>query len=143
MTSASPWRSACPINILLEIVGDRWSFLIIRDLMLKSRHLFGELLDGGECIATNILADRLHRLEKHRLIESHPDPCDRRRKVYRLTERGIELAPLLYEMILWAARNEDTAAPPAEIASMKKDRDAYLAAIRQSWAGSNIKSTPQ
>lgn len=133
MTSVQTWRSRCPINITLEILGDRWSLLIIRDLMLKGRHRFGELQDGGENIATNILTDRLARLETHRIIACCADPDDRRRKVYTLTERGIALAPILYEMIVWAATHEDTAAPPKEIASMQSDRDAYLLAIEESW----------
>ena len=118
MPSAEPWRSRCPINVALEILGDRWSLLIVRDLMLKGRHRFGELQDGGERIATNILADRLARLETHSIIEWRPDPDDRRRKLYNLTERGIALAPVLYELILWAAAHEDTAAPPDELAAM-------------------------
>lgn len=133
MTSPQTWRSRCPINITLEILGDRWSLLIIRDLMLKGRHRFGELQDGGENIATNILTDRLARLETHRIIACGPDPDDRRRKLYTLTGRGIALAPILYEMILWAAAHEDTAAPPEEIASMQSDRNAYILAIEEGW----------
>lgn len=129
-------RSDCPLNVSLEIFGDRWTLLIVRDLMLKGRTRFGDLLDGGEGIASNILADRLSRLETYGLAERRRDPTDARRLTYRLTQRGIDLAPVLFEMILWAAQYEKTAAPPKEIDAMKRDRAGYLAAIRQAWADS-------
>lgn len=102
--------------------------------MLKGRSRFGELLEGGEGIASNILTDRLGRLEAHNLIERRRDPTDARRFCYRLTRRGIDLAPVLFEMILWAAQHEATAAPPEEVEAMERDRAGYLAAIRQAWA---------
>src|SRR5258708_23522984 len=105
-------RSDCPLNVSLEVFGDRWTLLIVRDLMLKGRSRFGELLEGGEGIASNILTDRLGRLETHGLAERRRDPADARRWVYRLTERGIDLAPALFDIILWAALHEPTAAPP-------------------------------
>jgi DNA-binding HxlR family transcriptional regulator len=124
------------LNVSLEIFGDRWTLLIVRDLMLKGRTRFGELLEGGEGIASNILTDRLGRLEAHRLVQRHRDPADARRITYRLTRRGIDLAPVLFEMILWAARHEATAAPPDEVAAMQRDRAGYLAAIRKAWVDS-------
>lgn len=126
-------RSDCPLNVSLEIFGDRWTLLIVRDLMLKGRSRFGELLEGGEGIASNILTDRLSRLEAYGLIQRRRDPADARRLTYRLTQRGIDLAPILFEMILWAARHERTAAPPEEVEAMERDRAGYLAAIRQTW----------
>jgi len=127
-------RSDCPLNISLEIFGDRWTLLVVRDLMLKGRTRFGELLDGGEGIASNILTDRLAKLEQHGLVERRRDPADARRLTYRLTQRGIDLAPVLFEMILWAAQHEETAAPPEEVKAMRQDRAGYLAAIRRAWA---------
>lgn len=126
-------RSNCPLNVSLEIFGDRWTLLVVRDLMLKGRSRFGELLEGGEGIASNILTNRLGRLEAHSLVERRRDPADARRICYRLTQRGIDLAPVLFEMILWAAQHEATAAPPEEVAAMERDRDGYLATIRQTW----------
>lgn len=127
-------RSDCPLNVSLEIFGDRWTLLIVRDLMLKGRSRFGELLDGGEGIASNILTDRLGRLEAHGLVQRRRDPADARRFCYRLTQRGIDLAPVLFEMILWAAQHEATAAPRHEVEEMLRDRAGYLASIRQAWA---------
>jgi DNA-binding HxlR family transcriptional regulator len=135
--TTSKRRSDCPLNVSLEIFGDRWTLLIVRDVMLKGRTRFRELLEGGEGIASNILTDRLGRLEAHQLLERRRDPVDARRLVYRLTQRGIDLAPVLYEMILWAAQHEATAAPPEEVEAMERDRDGYLAAIRRRWSGSS------
>ena len=129
-------RSDCPLNVSLEIFGDRWTLLIVRDLMLKGRTRFGELLEGGEGIASNILTDRLGRLETYGLVQRRRDASDARRLTYRLTKRGIDLAPVLFEMILWAAQHEETAAPPEEVKAMERDRTGYLAVIREAWADS-------
>ncbi len=117
------FRSRCPVNIAVEIVGDRWSLLIVRDLMFKGRHSFGTLLEGGEEISTNILADRLRRLEAHGIIETASVEGDSRREHYRLTARGIDLAPMLVEMMLWSSAYEKTDAPPAQLRAMRKDRE--------------------
>jgi len=88
--------------------------------MLKGRTTFREFLDGGEGIASNVLADRLSRLEARGIVERQPHAQDGRRHTYRLTERGIELAPLLLEIILWAVRHEATAAPASELGVMNQ-----------------------
>lgn len=126
-------RSLCPLNVSLEIFGDRWTLLIVRDLMLKGRNTFREFLDGGEDIASNVLAERLTRLEAHGIVKRRPNARDGRSHIYRLTEKGIQLAPVLLEMILWAARHEETAAPQSEVRRMRQDRDAYLSEIRARW----------
>lgn len=126
-------RSLCPLNVSLEIFGDRWTLLIVRDLMLKGRHTFREFLKGGENITTSVLADRLTRLEAHGIVERRPNGRDARSHIYRLTEKGIQLAPVLLDMILWAARHEETAAPPSEVRRMEGERDAYLEEIRARW----------
>ena len=96
----------------------------------------GTLLGRGKSGASNILTDRLARLEAHAILERRRDPADARRLVYRLTRRGIDLAPVLFEMILWAAQHEATAAPPQEVEAMERDRDSYLSAIRARWLAS-------
>src|SRR6202521_171459 len=101
-------RSGCPLNASVEILGDRWSLLIIRDMMLRGFRSYKEFLESFEGIATNILADRLRRLEAHAIITSERDPSDGRKVIYRLTAKGISLAPVLTEMVLWAAGHEDT-----------------------------------
>ena len=126
-------RSLCPLSISLEIFGDRWTLLIVRDLMLKGRNSFREFADSGEKIASNVLADRLARLETHGIIDRRPHPEEGRSQIYRLTEKGLQLAPVLLEMILWAARHERTAAPPSEVKRIEKQRAVYLSEIRQRW----------
>jgi DNA-binding HxlR family transcriptional regulator len=126
-------RSLCPLNVSLEILGDRWTLLVVRDLMLKGRKTFREFLDGGENIASNVLSDRLSRLETHGLVERHPNARDGRGYLYRLTPKGIALAPVLLEMIIWAAQHEHTVAPPSEVRRMVKHRQAYLEEIRARW----------
>src|ERR1700682_2424610 len=113
-----PQRSSCPVNASLEILGDRWSLLIIRDLMLRSYRTYKEFLSSDEGIATNILADRLQRLERAGIISTTRDAEDRRKVVYRLTAKGIDLAPIVVELILWGAQHEATGAPPAAIRKM-------------------------
>lgn len=95
------------------------------------------ILFAGEGIATNILSDRLQRLECAGIIEKRRDPDDARKFIYRLTERGIDLAPMLVEMILWSDRHEETKAPPDAIKAMKKNRDAFVAEVRKNWAKAN------
>lgn len=125
-------RSGCPLNASVEILGDRWSLLIIRDIMLRGFRSYKEFLSSYEHIATNILADRLRRLEAHGIIAARPDPSDGRKLIYLLTRKGIDLAPVLTEMVLWAAAHEDVG-NQALVQLMRKDKAAFLAQIRQRW----------
>ncbi len=135
MPSKKPQRrSACPLNVSLELLGDRWSLLIIRDLMFQGYHTYKEFLGSEEGIATNILADRLRRLEACGIITTQREAKDRRKLIYRLTAKGIDLAPVLVELILWGARYEETAAPRAVIRRMEKQREEFLSELRQRWA---------
>ena len=126
-------RSGCPVSISLEKFGDRWSLLIIRDLMVRGFRTFKEFEESGEGIATNILAGRLRTLEANGIITTESDRTDRRRVNYRLTEKGIDLAPVLLELLIWGARHEDTGAPCAVIEHMEKNREAVLAEVRRRW----------
>src|SRR5262245_1064596 len=101
-------RSGCPLNASVEMLGDRWSLLIIRDMMVRGFRTFKEFLSSDERIATNILADRLGRLEGYGIITTRPDPSDGRKRHYLLTAKGMDLAPVLTEMVLWAAAHEAT-----------------------------------
>jgi len=126
-------RSGCPVSIALELLGDRWSLLIIRDLMVRGFQTFKEFQESGEGIATNILADRLQKLQQAGIITAEPAETDGRRVNYRLTEKGIDLAPVLLELLLWGARHEETAAPCALIETLEKHREAFLAEVRRRW----------
>jgi DNA-binding HxlR family transcriptional regulator len=126
--------------VSLEILGDRWSLLIIRDLMVRGFRTFKEFQTSGEGIATNILAERLQRLEAVGIIAAETEAADARRVNYRLTAKGIDLAPLLLELLLWGARNEETSAPPALIDEMERDREAFIREVRRRWRSGE--STP-
>jgi DNA-binding HxlR family transcriptional regulator len=117
----------------LEVFGDRWSLLIVRDLMVRGFRTFHDFEHAGEGIATNILADRLRSLCRAGIVEAQEDADDRRRKNYRLTEKGIDLAPVMLEMLIWAARHEETGAPCEVIAQMAENREAVLAETRRRW----------
>ena len=126
-------RSECPLNASVEMLGDRWSLLIIRDMMLRGFRTYKEFMEGYEGIATNILADRLRKLVDHGIITAEPDPLDGRKQNYLLTAKGIDLAPVLTEMVLWAAAHEETD-NPALVRLMREDRERFLAGVRERWA---------
>jgi DNA-binding HxlR family transcriptional regulator len=95
-------RSGCPINLTLEVVGDKWSLLVIRDMIFGNRRHFRELLaKSEERIASNILADRLKRLSAQGIVSKADDPTHKQKAVYSLTEKGIELLPILAQMAGW------------------------------------------
>jgi DNA-binding HxlR family transcriptional regulator len=126
-------RSGCPIGIALDMLGDPWTLLVVRDLMFKGGKTFGEFLSGGEGIATNILTDRLNRLEANGIVERRRDPADARRHICRLTKKGIDLAPVMVEIVLWAAAHEETDAPRDLVRAMRTDKAAFLAQLRAKW----------
>lgn len=126
-------RSGCPISLALELFGDPWTLLIVRDVMFKARRTFKEFQAAGEGVASNILSDRLGRLEAAGILASEPDPADARRVLYGLTPKGADLAPVLVEIILWSARHEETDAPPAVVRAMRADREKAVADIRNQW----------
>ncbi len=123
------------MNASVEMLGDRWSLLIIRDMMLRGWQTFKEFLEGYEGIATNILADRLRKLVANGILTTDRDPSDGRRLIYSLTAKGIDLAPVLTEMVLWAAAHEDTGNQPL-VRQMRKDKEKFMAEVRERWAQS-------
>lgn len=126
-------RSGCPLNASVEMLGDRWSLLIIRDMMLRGSQSYKEFLECYEGIATNILADRLRKLVEYGIITTQRDPRDGRKVIYRLTQKGIDLAPVLTEMVLWAAAHEDTGNQPL-VQLMRKDKEKFIAGVRRRWS---------
>ena len=119
-------KSACPISYSLDIFGDRWTLLVLRDLILHGKSRFAEFLESDEGIASNILSDRLGRLEAQGIIARERDPGDRRQKLYMVTEKGLSLTPVLLEIAAWGASNDDnTGAPTGFAGAFYADRDAY------------------
>jgi DNA-binding HxlR family transcriptional regulator len=98
-------RSACPINLSLEIFGDRWTLLVLRDVVFAGARHFRELLGGAERISSNVLADRLAVLVEHGLLTRAGDPSHRQKVTYSLTERAIELVPILAQLSTWGVRH--------------------------------------
>ncbi len=129
-------RSGCPLNASVEMLGDRWSLLIIRDMMLRGFRSYKEFLESYEGIATNILADRLRKLEAYGVIATERDPGDGRKVIYSLTAKGIDLAPVMSEMVLWAAAHEDTG-NEALVKEIQRDKEGFIAAVRERWAASS------
>ena len=120
-------RSTCPTCHALDIFGDKWTLLIVRDLMFKGKSRFGEFLDSEEGIATNILAERLNRLEDCELVERRPDPTNTRASVFVLTRKGRELLPLMIEITMWSAKyNRGCEAPAVLMRRYKSDRASLL-----------------
>jgi DNA-binding HxlR family transcriptional regulator len=117
------------------MLGDRWSLLIIRDMMLLGVRTYTDFMNCYEGIASNILADRLRRLIASGIITTRTDASDKRKLIYSLTQKGIDLAPVLTEMVLWAAAHEDTD-NQALVRQMRADKAKFIAAVRERWAAS-------
>ncbi|MEO6231758.1 MAG: helix-turn-helix domain-containing protein [Ferruginibacter sp.] len=120
-------RSGCPISCSLDIFGDKWSLLIIRDMMFSQKSTYGDFLKSAEGIATNILASRLQGLEENKVIEKLEHPDSKAKVLYKLTQKGIDLLPIILEIHFWADKYLTI---PADIKAMikaaKKDKDAFV-----------------
>ena len=108
--------------------------------MLRGFRSYKEFIESHERIATNILADRLRKLEAYGIITTEPDPTDGRKLIYSLTAKGIDLAPVLTEMVLWAAAHEETGNQEL-VRQMQRDKEQFIAAIRQRWAEKIVRPT--
>lgn len=126
-------RSGCPVSISLEVFGDRWSLLVVRDLMVRGFRKFKDFLESGEGIASNILADRLRRLERAGVIVAEPEESDGRRVNYRLTEKGIDLAPVMLDLLIWGARHGEPGASCTPVLNIEGNRDEVLREVRRRW----------
>lgn len=131
-------RSDCPISFALEAFGDTWSLLLMRDLLFTGKRTFGDLLRSEEGIATNVLAARLRALEEAGLIRAEGEGRNVR---YGPTAKGLDLLPVLLEMIAWSARHDArSAAPPAFVARIRKDRAALVTELREQIAGAHLRA---
>lgn len=128
--------SGCPIDYALDIFGDRWTLLVVRDLVFAGKRHFRQFSESPEGIASNILAARLKKLEQQGVISRRLDPENRKQVVYELTEKGVDLIPVLLEIIRWGGSHDAcTAAPKAFLDRVRNDRDRVVnevsAAVRQ------------
>lgn len=134
-------RSNCPVNFGLENFGDKWSLLIIRDIVFWGKKTYGEFLRSDEGIATNILAARLAQLEREGILSKTPHPDDKRKEIYSLTGKGMELIPLLVEIVAWSGKLVEWqavagAGTPEQIRQVKRfaktrDKRKIIAEIRE------------
>lgn len=125
-------RSDCPISLSLDIWGDKWSLLIVRDLMLDKQCTYGDFLKSDEKISTNILASRLQMLEENELISKSDHPDSKAKVLYKLTQKGIDLFPLMVEINLWADKYYNLPADrKAMLKEVKKDKEKFIKTATQ------------
>ncbi|OQP60734.1 transcriptional regulator [Niastella vici] len=125
--SKSNKRSDCPVSLSLDVWGDKWSLLIIRDLMFAKECTYGDFLKSPEGIATNILASRLQVLEEHQIIEKLDHPESKAKVLYKLTNKGIDLLPIMIEINLWAEKYYHIAEDrKAMLKEVKKDKAGFI-----------------
>ncbi len=128
-------RSDCPISYALDFFGDKWTFLIIRDMVFDRKRFYNDFLQSKEGIATNILSDRLKKLEANGIIEWKVYEELKTKKEYSLTDKGIALIPILVEMILWSGEHKNDLAVSQEfIAKAKKHREETIQIIESGLA---------
>jgi DNA-binding HxlR family transcriptional regulator len=127
------YRSECPISTALDIFGDKWSLLIIRDMMFKGKNTYGDFLTGGEGIATNTLADRLVMLECADIISRQKHPESKAKILYKLTPKGIALIPVLVEIIAWSEKFHLVHPQAKEFArQIEKDKSGLIKSLYKS-----------
>ncbi len=126
-------RSSCPVSCALDILGDRWTLLVIRDIIFKRKRYFKDFLTSPENIASNILSDRLKKLEECNIVLRQPDPVNARRIIYTPTEKGLDLMPAILELLHWGVKHDPASdAHESLIQRMEQDRAGLMAEIRSS-----------
>lgn len=124
--------SGCPISFGLDVFGDKWTLLIIREIMLNGKRTYSEFLKADEGIATNILISRLKQLENDAIVEKYRDPNNRRSFVYHLTEKGRDLAPIILEIVIWSGVYDDRPNAMREVLEkILRDRSGFEAKLRK------------
>ena len=125
-------RSDCPISCSLDVFGDKWSLLIIRDIMLRGKMSYSEFLDSEEKIATNILVKRLHILEREKILVKQVSPANKSKYLYSLTKKGADLLPIVIEIMDWGARHNENC-PRKELGKkIKKDKSRVIRELSKS-----------
>lgn len=133
MPSPKKFRNTgCPFAFALDTFGDRWSLIIIRDMLMKGHRTYGEFLESDERIATNVLADKLQELELAGIVSKSRDPENGRRILYSLTEKGADLAPVMLEIARWSAKYDpNTKAREKVIRRIETDREGFAQELRE------------
>lgn len=139
MSSNQKKRSDCPISCSLDIWGDKWSLLIIRDMMFFKKSTYGDFLKSEEGIATNILASRLQALEENGLIEKTDHPDNKVKVLYKLTQKGIDLVPIFIEIYIWSEKYfEIPKELKTKLKEVKKDKETFKRLLSKDLRESNI-----
>jgi DNA-binding HxlR family transcriptional regulator len=124
-------RSACPVSYSLDVLGDKWTLLILRDMLFNGKASYGEFLQSEEKIATNILADRLALLESQGLVSKAVAADKKSKFTYRLTEKGIDLLPVIIEFTLWGAKYNPAGSSVALLGELAADKEGTIRKYRQ------------
>ncbi|MCJ8345132.1 helix-turn-helix transcriptional regulator [bacterium] len=123
-------RSGCPVSIALDVIGDKWTLLIIRDMLFFQKKYYNEFLASDEKIATNILSDRLKKLETEGFVTKSKDSKNRSKNIYKLSQKAIDLLPILLELIRWGNQySKESLAPEKFIEKLKSDREQLISDI--------------
>ena len=127
------FRSGCPISSTLDVVGDKWSLLIIRDMLVKHKKTFKEISDSDEKIAPSILSARLKLLESYKLIFKTKVPDNKKENIYLLTEKGIRLTPIIIEFSLWGNSNMREFNEIDDIEGLNSDKNLIIQTVQDSY----------
>jgi DNA-binding HxlR family transcriptional regulator len=127
------FRSGCPISSTLDVVGDKWSLLIIRDMLIKHKKIFKEISDSDEKIAPSILSARLKLLESYKLITKRKLPENKKENIYLLTKKGIGLAPIIIEFSLWGNSNMREFQEIDDIEGLNSDKNLIIQTVQDSY----------
>ena len=119
-------RSDCPISYALDLVGDKWTLLILRDMIFAGKSSYGEFLQTDEKIATNILADRLAALTANGFVTKTPSEENKSKFTYNLTEKGISLLPIVIELSIWGSKNSPSKVNTSISDVFKKDKEKKM-----------------
>jgi DNA-binding HxlR family transcriptional regulator len=124
-------RSTCPVSTSLDVLGDKWTLLILRDIVFAGKSTYGQFLQSAEKMATNILADRLAVLEAQGLLTKAVAADKKSKFTYRLTEKGLDTIPIIIELVLWGAKHCPTIADPNLLAEIEAGKDAAVEKYQQ------------
>ncbi|WP_395373073.1 winged helix-turn-helix transcriptional regulator [Marinicella sp. W31] len=122
MNAKNHRHSPCPLTYVLDILGDKWSLLIIRDMLIRKYCRYNQFLESDEGIATNILADRLKKLEKSGIITKAKDPDNRRQNIYEVTQKGLDLIPSMLHLVRWSCRHDPETVVNDEVADYLENK---------------------
>lgn len=135
------FRCDCPITSALDIVGDRWTLVIIKQMLLEDKQTFKEFLESGEAIATNILSARLKMLEEWKIITKEKMPNNKKTNIYRLTDKGLALTPIIVELALWSDGHIREFHPILRsdegLDLMKKNREGFIRTVQDNYKRKN------